>query len=297
MTKIQDIINKYKNKIDYFDLEILIANSLDKTREFILTYPEFVIPSLKIENLKLKISRRMRGEPIAHILGHKEFYGLDFIINKHTLVPRPETEQMVELVLSESPATIVDIGTGSGCIIISIAHTSKNDARYYATDVSKDALTVAKKNAKLNMVNEKIKFLHGSLLDPFLKNKKLLTDKLVITANLPYLSREIYDAAPVDVKKFEPKSALYSAEQGLQHYRKLLEQLSKLLVTGHWSPASTRGNDRSSTRGGLVTVLLEISPEQKTSITKLIKSIFPSAKIEFKKDLAHKWRICKINLD
>ena len=281
-----EIISKYKGKLDYLDIEIIIANSLAKTREFVLTYPEFKISKTKLERIEINIKRRLKGEPIAYIIGRKEFYGLNFIVNKSTLIPRPETEMIVELVKNEinkteSAADIIDIGTGSGCIIISVASTtnSKSKLSFYGSDISKEALLVAKKNAKANGANKKIKFLHGNLLQPFLNNKKLISKKIIITANLPYLSRNIYQSAPIDVKKFEPKSALYSSENGLQHYRKLLQQTISL---------KNKENE--------IIILLEISPEQKTLLTKIIKSITPLAEIEFKKDLAKKWRLCKIEI-
>ncbi|KKQ06774.1 MAG: Release factor glutamine methyltransferase [Candidatus Moranbacteria bacterium GW2011_GWE1_36_7] len=299
MLTIREITKIYKNKIDFLDLEILIANSLKKTREFVLTYPEQTITRLQETKIKKDISRRMKGEPIAYIVGHKEFYGLDFIVNKHTLVPRPETEMIVELVTSNQQSVIsknsnakniiIDIGTGSGNIIISIAKTLATSYElpvtgysFFATDISKEALKIAKKNAKLIGVDKKIKFLHGDLLKPLLKAKKLMPNKLIITANLPYLSKEIYQSAPIDVKKFEPKSALYSAEAGLAHYGKLLQQIQKLLAASY----ELR-----------VTIFLEISPEQKQPLMKLIKNILPKARMEFKKDLAGKWRICKVTIN
>jgi release factor glutamine methyltransferase len=156
---------------------------------------------------------------------------------------------------------------------------------FFGIDISSEALKVAKQNAKLHNLAKKIKFLQGSLLDPIMKEfqaKKLMPDKLIVTANLPYLSKEIYSSAPIDVKKFEPKSALYSPEEGLQHYRKLLEQVSEhfIVVSGKFS----------------VVCYLEISPEQKIPLQKLVTNIFPSAKTEFTKDLAGKWRICKIDI-
>jgi release factor glutamine methyltransferase len=293
---IAEITNKYKGKLDYLDREILIAHSLGKTREFVLTYPNHEISKSQISNLKLLLKRRVQKESIAHILGHKEFYGLDFIVNKDTLIPRPETEMMVEEVvillrnMLRSKITILDVGTGSGCIIVSIANLNSrlrgNDkVKYFASDISKEALKIAKKNSKQHNLTEKITFLQGDLFLPFLKNKKLTdlkVDQLIITANLPYLSKEIYQSAPLDVKKYEPKSALYSPELGLQHYRKLLEQLK--LIPEDQQPKN-------------INCLLEISPEQKKPLTKLIKDIFPAAEIEFKKDLANKWRICKININ
>lgn len=295
--QIYELIKKYGSKINVFDLELLITHALGKTREFVLTHPEYSVNSRQNSIINKNIRRRTEGEPIAYIVGHKEFYGLDFIVNKNTLIPRPETEQIVDLAIKEisnlkfqiSNLSVVDIGTGSGNIMVSTVYNIQHSAdskniKYFATDISKEALQVAKKNAKKHAVDKKINFLHGSLLEPLLKaNKltKLKTNKLLITANLPYLSKEIYASAQVDVKKYEPKSALYSPKKGLGHYEKLLSQIKKILIT---------------VRLPLVTCLLEISPEQKQLLTKLIKKLLPSAKIYFFKDLAGKWRICKIVL-
>ncbi len=295
---IEEIIKKYSNKLDRLDLELILAHSLGKTREFVLVHQDYEIQTVKIENLKFKISQRIKGKPIAYITGHKEFYGLDFIVNKNTLVPRPETEMLVENVLHFIQDTrykiqdtrIVDVGTGSGNIIISLAKNAKNfkfqisNFKFYGIDISAEALKVAKKNARLHGVEKKIKFLQGNLLEPFLRNiKPSVTShhSLIITANLPYLSKEIYQSAPIDVKKYEPKSALYSAEGGLAHYHELLLQLK----TSH-VPCSMFH----------VSCFLEISPEQKNPLSKIIKNIFPTAKISFEKDLAGKWRVCKIEI-
>jgi release factor glutamine methyltransferase len=297
--KISDIQRIYKGKIDQFDLELLICHAIGKSREFVLAYPDYAITKPRETKIKKMVARRAKGEPVAYILGHKEFYRLDFIVNKHTLIPRPETEQIVDGVLDElkvhkvskvHKVVIADVGTGSGNIITSIVKTIENfefrisNFEFIGIDISKDALKIAKKNARVHGVDKKIKFLHGSLLIQIIKelnSKKLAPDKLIVTANLPYLSKEIYNSAQIDVKKFEPKSALYSPEAGLQHYRKLLGQIKKLQIKDC---------------GLRITGFLEISPEQKQPITKLIKSIFPKASISFQKDLAGKWRVCKITL-
>lgn len=294
---IQDTTKKYKDKLDHFDLQLLLASAIKKPKEFVMIHPEYKLTNNQSSVINKMIKRRIEGEPIAYILGHKEFYGLDFIVNKHTLVPRPETEMMVELGLDLLHSmlrntVVIDIGTGSGNIIVSLAHAmNQNDSyqlpvtSYYAVDISDEALRIAKKNAKLNGVDKKIKFLHGSLLEPLLNEFKCsmfhVPRSIIITANLPYLSKEIYNSTPVDVRNFEPKSALYSAKAGLAHYEKLLKQIKALQFTGY---------------GLQVTGFLEISPEQKQPLTKLIKTIFPTAKIKFKKDLASKWRICIIKI-
>lgn len=297
MKTIRDIIKKYHNKIDSLDLELIIASAIKKPREFVLAYPEARIALNQELRIKNYANRRLKGEPLAYILGRKEFYGLDFKVNKNTLIPRPETELLAELALQELTTnnlqltTIIDIGTGSGNIIISLAKNledlrfKNDDLRFFGIDISEKALRVAKQNSKKHKVDKKIKFLKGNLLNPVIKKikakkpMKLKANKLIILANLPYLSKKIYGLSPASVKNYEPKSALLSAEEGLSHYKKLFAQIKKLLVVGCGS-----------------LVLMEISPEQKNKITKLVKTLFPDAKIRFFKDLAGKWRICEITL-
>jgi len=305
MSTIKNLQQKYFSKISPLDLEILISHTIGKPKEFILTHPEFELDELKIKNLKFKIARRAKGEPVAYITGCKEFYGLDFKVNKNVLIPRPETEQIVELVISNLPAcpvdrqsviwknkkiVIIDIGTGSGNIIISIAKWLKKSKlpitnyQLLASDISSKSLRVAKQNAKKHKVENKIKFLQGDLLKPFVKNKifKIQNSKfkILITANLPYLSRKIYDSTPADVKKYEPKFALYSPKNGLEHYEKLFKQI-KIIIPCYMLHA---------------TCYMEISPEQKNKLAKLIKNYFPQSKTVFHKDLAEKWRVCEINI-
>ena len=281
---IADLQNKYFGKIDHLDFDLLVAHVIKKSREFVMSHPEHKLSPLKIVNCKLKITRRMRDEPLAYILGHKEFYGLDFKVSPDTLIPRPETELLVELAIQETKnkkqkTSIIDVGTGSGNIIISIAKNVSHEIKFYATDISSAAIAIAKANAKIHNVNQKIKFLHGNLLEPVFENCKLKIEnsQMIILANLPYLSKEIYNATLPNVKKYEPKSALYSPKEGLDHYEKLLQQISRLNPT-------------------ICTIFLEISPEQKNKITKIIKSILPQSKIEFRKDLANRWRLCKIEI-
>ncbi len=280
--KISEIKKDFFGKLDLFDLDLLISRAIKKPREFVLAHPECEIPEFKIKNLKLKISRRRRGEPLAYILGRREFFGLDFKVNKNTLIPRPETELFVEEVLKLNPKnkTIVDIGTGSGNIIASLAKNIREKNNFYGIDISEKALRVAKENAKNYKLEKKIKFMRGNLLDPIIQNSKLKikNSEIIILANLPYLSKEIYNAAPKDVKNYEPKSALYSPGKGLAHYENLLKQIRKLQTA----------NQKSKI------IFFEISPEQKKIIQPLIKKYLPNAKIEFQKDLAGKWRACKI---
>ncbi len=313
MATIFDIQRKYRDKIDYLDLELIIAHAIGKSREFVLTHPEHNLVKSQKSKVKKYLERRINHEPLAYILGEKEFYGLKFKVDKNTLIPRPETEMMVDLVIQKistnhklQTTNIIDVGTGSGNIIIALAHKlfssrhsresgnpEKNNIAgscikcgmtLFGIDISKEALKIAKRNAKLNKVSKKIKFLHGNLLNPIIRNPKFNppagghNSKFIILANLPYLSPKIYASCSPDIKKFEPKTALLSQKEGLSHYENLL----KSLAVSHWS---------------LVSVFMEISPEQKDKINKFIKKYFPSAswrtKITFHKDLSGRWRICQ----
>ena len=302
MPTVECFKEKYYKKLDSIDLNILISHVIKKERELILIHPEYKLTTLQAKKITLLVNRRLKNEPLAYILGEKEFYGLNFKINRHTLIPRPETELMVELALQDvishqsSVINVIDVGTGSGNIIISLAHQLKNTSyklqatSYFATDISKEALEIAKQNAKLNKLNN-IRFIHGDLLNPLIQNSKFMihNSNILILANLPYLSKDIYNTCGDNVKKYEPKTALYSANHGLAHYDQLLNQILRL--RNNYSVLCTKA------KLFRVTCLMEISPEQKKIITPLIKSYFPQAQIKFKKDLAQKWRLCKVEIE
>lgn len=295
-SSIENIIREVYQKLEKtsptprLDAEVLLSYALKKPREFVLAHPEYKLSQNQELKVRNYVSRRKKGEPIAYILGQKEFYGLGFKVTLDTLIPRPETEMLVEKALNEvrntlRKTTIIDVGTGSGNIIISIAHNIKhgmwNNFNFYATDISQKSLRVAKHNAKKNKADKKIKFIKSNLLDAFIQNEKynLQDTNLIIIANLPYLSQKIYSSTTPDVKNFEPRRALISNENGLSHYKKLLKQLQII-----------KNNDCK------LKIILEFSPEQKSKIQKMILKYFPEIQIEFKKDLAGKWRMAVVNI-
>ncbi len=288
-------LKKKKNITPQLDAELLLGFILKKPREYILIHPEYQLTKPQEIRYKKILERRLNHEPIAYILGQKEFYGLNFKVTKDTLIPRPETESLVELALcsmkhetyNKKNTTIIDIGTGSGNIIISLAKKIESENLLHAScfmlygiDISQKALTIAKHNAKKNNVADRIKFLKGNLLEPIIKNVNCYmlhaSCSMIIIANLPYLSKKIYSETMPDVKKFEPRSALLSGIDGLDHYEKLFQQITLL---------------KKNCFMFQVSCFMEISPEQKQKITKLIKKYFPKANIEFQKDLAQKWRV------
>ncbi len=289
MKRIQEIQKKYYGKIDLPDLELIISRVIKKPREFVLARPEHEISKNYELRIKNYVKRRINGEPIAYIFGEKEFYGLNFKVNKNTLVPRPETELMVDEAIKLRQQTadskrqdivFLDIGTGSGCIIISLIKNliySKykiQNTKFIATDISSPALRLARQNAKLHKVDKKIKFLQGNLLEPIIKNKKLKIEncKLMILANLPYLT-------PTQIKnspsiQHEPKLALTAGRDGLKYYRRLLKQIKTLL------------SSRKFALDSRVFAIMEIDPSQTAEIKKIIKDNLPNAKVQIKKDLS-----------
>jgi len=294
MVIIKDILTKYHKKIDSLDLELLIANSIKKPREFVLAHPEYKIPNENlIRRLVEKISRRRRGEPLAYILGHKEFFGLDFKVNESVLVPRPETEILVELAIQKlqtknlsavrhdyKPKTIIDVGTGSGNIIISLAKNLKDKNKFIAVDISTKALAVAKQNAKKHRVAKNIKFARSDLIDYFLRHPSLIKSNCIFVANLPYLDagwKNLLKSSETRGLKFEPRLALYSGQDGLDEYRKFAGQLRLL---------------RKKVKNNII-IFCEIGHFQKKEMNKIFSF---AKKTEFYKDLASKWRVCKISL-
>jgi len=222
-------------KLPRLEAEILLSAILKKPREFLLAHGERKLTASQISNFKLKISRRLGGEPVAYLTGHKEFYGLDFYVNKNVLIPRPETELLVQeaaklITRNSKLVTLVDVGTGSGCIAITLAKLTKQ--KLMAIDISKKALAVAKQNAKLHGVAKNIKFFKGDLLEPLLNSKFVIRhSSFVILANLPYLDskwKNLLKSSDSLGLKFEPKVAIAGGADGLSLYRKLAKQIKSL---------------------------------------------------------------------
>lgn len=266
------IENKIKSA--HFEAEILLSFILNKPREFVLTHPEIQLAKTQLNKFNKLIGRRIKGEPVAYLTGTKEFYGFEFLVNRNVLVPRPETELMVDeafKIIKTEPTkfTLIDVGTGSGCVIISLAKILGNKHKYLASDISKPALIVAKKNAKINKVPF-IKFARGNLLKPILNSSPARSDKIIILANLPYGWSDWKNNSSADTigLKFEPEIALFTGKKGLELYEKLLIQL-KL----------------AKAKNKNITAFLEIDPRQKVEIKKLIKKYLPEANFEIKKDL------------
>lgn len=264
--------------------EIVIAQLLKKDRAYVLAHPERVLTPTILRTARRHLEKLLTGVPLAYLTGHKEFFGLDFFVNRNVLVPRPDTEILVDEAINlidntNVPVILIDVGTGSGCIPIAIKKTLQHkNIETHAIDISKRALRVAKKNAK--KYNKKITFHQGDLLIPTTMSKILNPkSEIVVTANLPYLTGKQF-AEEKSIQK-EPKLALVADNKnGLSLYEKLLKQLQSLIFNFQYSAA----------------LLLEIDPDQTADIYELIKNIFPSARIEIKKDLASRDRLVIVQL-
>lgn len=217
------------------------------------------------------IKRALNDEPVQYITGVQHFYGRIFNVTRDTLIPRNETEELVELVLNRTKGgTVADIGTGTGAIGISLK--LENDAfKVYLTDVSKDALKVAKHNKE--KLDADVEILHGDLFEPIV-NRNIKVDVLV--SNPPYIDYSELDDMSDSVKKFEPKLALFAEENGLYFYRKMIKSLDGVL------------ND-----GGKV--FFEIGWKEKDDVIALVDKYWPKSKREVIKDINGNDRILYID--
>lgn len=210
-----------KAKLDPREGRDLLTFVTKKPTSYFVAHPEArLTPKQQLFFFSLAAKRR-RGLPFAYLTGHQGFYGLDFFVSKDVLIPRPETEQLIDWALTnvdrKKPTTIIDVGTGSGCIAITLAKYLPA-ANIIASDVSDNALTVAKKNARLHKVSNHITFRRGSLLSVLKPNEK----PDLVVANLPYLTKPQLKNVP-----HEPKLALHGGTRGLELIETLIAQIAE----------------------------------------------------------------------
>ncbi len=235
-----------KSNSPQLDAEVLLSFILHKDKSYLFTYPEKKLTAHQIKKFINLTKQRVNNYPIAYLTSYKEFYGLNFYVDKRVLIPRPETEILVEqarlLINKYKLKTLADIGTGSGCLAISLKKLFPR-LKVYASDIDLRAIQVAKKNAHLNKVP--ITFKIGDLLTPY---KQQPID--IFLANLPYLSQKVYYQA--HTIKHEPKTALFAKKNGLYYIEAIIQSLNKLKYKPQY-------------------LLLEIDPKQIKKISTLIK--------------------------
>jgi release factor glutamine methyltransferase len=254
------------------EAELLLAHALNTDRTHLYQRLREALPDDATRAFDTLLQRRLAHEPTAYILGRKEFYGLDFEVTPAAIIPRPETETLVELALEFTQnrgagreTRVVDVGVGCGAVAVALA-VNLPQADIVATDVSPQALALARRNAERHGVGMRIRFLQGDLLEPL----DVTVD--VIAANLPYVRTGDFEAAPPEIRQHEPRLGLDGGPDGLRLIERLLSQ----------APSRLKG-------GGALFV--EIGEEQGDAARNLAREPFPQARIEVKHDLSRLDRV------
>jgi len=266
----------------HLDAEVLLSFVTSKPKGYLLAHPEQKLTASQQKKFSALITKRKRGTPIAYLVGKQEFYKLNFFVTKDTLIPRPETETLIEQTISQAREVInqqtkkktiiiADIGTGAGCIAVTLAKYLPH-TKIIATDISSKVLTIAKKNARQHEVQKKVTFVQGDLLEPWLKKKGRKTPPKpdIIVANLPYLTKSELHNVP-----HEPQQALYGGKMGLELIEKLLFQSTTIAPNKY-------------------AILLEIGPGQIEALKYIAETKMPGKTVRFVKDLADRDRVAII---
>lgn len=265
---------KEESEIDapMLDAQLLLAHVLDTSKSFLFTHFDQELTAKQLERFEHLAERRKRHEPIAYILGYKEFFGRSFFVNPFVLIPRPETEGLVEVSIREAKGDdvlCIDVGTGSGAIAVTLA--AETNRPVIAIDTSTRALSVATQNANAHFVANKIQFLQGNLIEPIERQTVKPVHQVILCANLPYLTTRQWQQAPRDVKEYEPREALDGGVDGLEVYHALLSALAV----------------RRTDFPNKLTLIIEIDPAQSHTAPALIQHFFSVSKPTILEDMSH----------
>lgn len=265
-------IREFGQRFPGADNDYFLRTALKVDAAALLINPQKKIPAATLKKILAWQKLRAKKIPVQYILHRAWFYGREFFVDKRVLIPRPETELLVDVARHHQPQIIIDVGTGTGCLAITLKKLFPR-ALVHATDVSAAALMVAKKNAHTQRTP--ILFHHKNLLKNFVWPR---TPKVLIVANLPYLPKNFKQHLSPEVKK-EPARVLFSGTDGLDLYRQLFSQIAELK-----NSAQT------------ITLLCEIEPIQKNKLATLAKKFFSTATIKFHPDLHHQIRVAEIKM-
>lgn len=254
--------------------QALLAQVLGLTRTQVLTQPERVLSAAEQAAFASVVARAAAGEPLAYLLGWREFYGLTFEVNPHVLVPRPETELLVDLARARHPRRALDVGTGSGCIAVALA-VHVPEVEITALDVSPEALALARRNAATHGVAERVHFVQSDLLAALAAVANPAPPFDLLCANLPYIDTAELRALPVSAH--EPALALDGGPGGLVLIERLLAQAPPYLKPG-------------------AALLLEIGATQDAAALALAQAAFPAAEVRVERDLAGLDRVVVVEL-
>ncbi len=213
--------------------EVLLIFVLGVNRAYLYAHPERELTAEEESRYDEVLAQRATGMPSQYITGHQEFWGLDFIVSPAVLIPRPETEHLVETVLELARDVaypkLVDVGTGSGCIALALAHELKG-GEVYAVDVSPEALEIAHANAVRLQLDRRVQFLQSNVLEGLAKT----SDFNFVVSNPPYVGFDEADKVQKSVRDFEPRIAVFAGEHGLDVIGSLVQQALQVLKPGGW---------------------------------------------------------------
>ena len=247
--------------------ELLLSHVLGLKRIELYTQYNKVVPQEQLTQLRGLVKRAGEHEPVAYLVGRTEFYSIEFEVTPDCLIPRPETELLVQRSIEllrkrTGPQSVCDLCTGCGIIAVAIAKNVP-DVKVVATDISEPALALAAKNVEKHQLGEKIELRHGDLFEPLVPRLDVFD---LIVCNPPYVSAPEYEALDRNVKEYEPRLALYAGEDGLDLYRRLVEKVDQFLKTDG-------------------TLLLEVGYRQGPAVRELLEQTKTFAQIRIDKDL------------
>lgn len=258
------------------EAEMLLSHALQTSRTTLLAHPEQALAPGQLSNYRTLVRRRASDYPLPYLTGHVEFYGLEFEVTPEVLIPRPETETLVDLALARRPATVVDVGAGSGCIAVSLA-VRLPKVIVFAIEISPSALAVAQRNVERHAVADRVRLMVGDVLNPRPGPVDL------IVSNPPYIPTGACTLLPASVRDHEPRLALDGGPDGTALLKRLLAQAPAVLR----SPGSAAGRPG----GG---ILVEIGADQGEQASHLARTFFPQAAIRLHPDLAGRDRVLEI---
>ncbi|GIV76087.1 MAG: release factor glutamine methyltransferase [Litorilinea sp.] len=241
----------------HLDAQVILAHVLGVDRSWLFAHYDYKLSAAQANAYTELVARRVASEPVAYIVGRKEFYGLEFVVDRRVLIPRPETELLVDAVLDhiqtrpDPRVRMADVGTGSGAIAVAVAANCPT-AQIYAIDLSPDALAVARQNVARLDTRGQITLLQGDLLAPLPEAVD------IIAANLPYIRQDAYDTLDAGIREYEPRLALEAGEAGLDAIERLLAQ----------APSRLRP-------GGVI--FLEIGHDQGEAVLAAVERLIPNA--------------------
>lgn len=268
------------------EAEILLSEALRTPKAHLIAHMESEVDPSALACFQNWVTRRLQHEPVAYLIGKKEFYGRTFLVNPSVLIPRPATETLIDGALeiartmSADHDLVADIGTGSGAIAITMALESGMSV--IATDISKEALDLAQENARRLGAEASVRFLEGDLLDPLLalwkSSSESLPQHLLLCANLPYLSHAQWETTMSDVRDFEPEHALVCELDGLGAYWKMFLEIKQ---QRRWFPKR-------------LSIVCEHDPSQTIPLRDIVLHTFPDAQVCVTKDLEGFDRITEV---